>query len=107
MSVLEDLRVEYRPWRPPTAVYPDRHQVAHCRDENFPPTATGRERIFMINLEGAFFSPGALKEMILPLGQAIRSGAYGPPALVVISSDDGVVDFLEALAQRYDLSLFI
>lgn len=61
----------------------------------------------MINLEGGFFSPGTLKEMILPLGQAIRSGAYGPTVLIIVTSDDGTVDFLEALALRYDLSLFI
>jgi hypothetical protein len=107
MSVLEDLQVEYRPWRPPTAVYPDRHRVAHDRDKDFPPTATGPERILMINLEGGFFSPGVLMEMILPLGQAIRSGAHGHTALLVITSDDGTVEFLEALAKRYDLSLFI
>lgn len=107
MSVLEELQVEYRPWRHPTAVYPDRHQVAHYRDEDFPPTATGRERILMINLEGGFFSPGAIRDMILPLAQAIRSGAYGPTALMVVTSDDGTVEFLESLAERHDLSLFI
>jgi hypothetical protein len=88
-------------------VYPDRHQVAHFRDEGFPPTATGGERILKINLEGGFFSPGALKEMILPVAQAIRSGAYGSTVLVIITSDDGIVEFLEALANRHNLSLFI
>lgn len=106
MSVL-DHPVEQRRWRPPTAVYPDRHQIARARNEDFPPTASGRERIFMINLEGAFFSTGALVEMIVPLAQAIRNGIYGPTALLVITSDDSTVEFLEALAIRHDLSLFI
>ena len=106
MKVL-DHPVAFRPWRPPTAVYPDRHQVARSRNEDFPPTASGREQVFMINLEGAFFSPGALIEMIVPLAQAIRNGAYGPTALLVITSDNGTVEFLEALATRHDLSLFI
>jgi DNA-binding MarR family transcriptional regulator len=61
----------------------------------------------MVNLEGAFFSPGALMEMIVPLAQAIHNGSYGPTALLIITSDEGTVEFLEALAKRHDLSLFI
>lgn len=99
--------IAYRPSRPPTAVYPDQHQVASFRDKEFPPTESGREQIFMINLEGAFFSPGALVEMILPLAQSIRSGTYGPTALLVVTSDNATIEFLESLAQRYDLPLFV
>ena len=106
MSVLEK-PVEYRPSRPPTAVYPDRHQIAQYRTDEFPPTATDWERIFCINLEGGFFSPGALKEMIVPLGQAVRSGVYGSTALVVVTSDDGTVDFIEALAEKHELPIFL
>jgi DNA-binding MarR family transcriptional regulator len=58
-------------------------------------------------LEGGFFSPGALKEMILPLAQAIGSGAYGATVLVVTTSDDGTAEFLEGLAARYGLAFFI
>lgn len=106
MSVLEK-PIEYRPSRPPTAVYPDRHQIAQYRTDEFPPTATDWERIFCINLEGGFFSPGALKEMIVPLGQAVRSGVYGSTALVVVTSDDGTVEFLEALAEKHELPIFL
>ena len=105
-SVL-DRPVIPRPWRPPTAVYPDRHEVANRRNESFPPTASGREQVFLINLEGGFFSPGSLVEMILPLAQAIRTGVHGPTALVVITSDESTIEFLEALASRHDLSFFI
>jgi hypothetical protein len=106
MSPLKN-RIEYRLSRPPTAVYPDRHQVARYREQEFPPTATDWERIFCINLEGGFFSPGALMEMIVPLGQAVRGGAYGSAALVVISSDNGTIEFLEALAQKHELPIFL
>src|SRR5258708_19998974 len=84
------------PSRPPTAVY-NRYQAAEYRDQEFPPTATERERIFKINLEDGFFSPGALMEMIVPLGQGIRGGTYGSAALVVVSSDAVTIEFLEAL----------
>jgi len=106
MSVLEK-PVVLRPWRPLTAVYPDRHQVARYRESEFPPTATDRERVFCINLEGAFFSPGALMEMIVPLGQEVRDGLHGSAAVVVITSDDGTAEFLEALAQRHELPIFL
>lgn len=99
--------IAYRPSRPPTAVYPDQHQVASFRNKQFPPTESGREQIFMINLEGAFFSPGALIEMIVPLAQSIRSGAYGPTVLLVVTSDSGTIEFLESLAKRHDLPLFV
>lgn len=106
MNVL-DHPVTVRPWRPPTAVYPDRHQIARARDEEFPPTASDREQVFMINLEGAFLSPGALMEMVVPLAQAIRNGVHGPTALLIITSDDSTIEFLESLATRHDLSLFV
>src|SRR5260370_9268815 len=107
LSRMSPLKIEYRPSRPPTAVYPDRHQVARYRDQEFPPTATDWERIFCINLEGGFFSPGALMEMIVPLGQAVRGGAYGSAALVVVSSDSATIEFLEALAQKHELPIFL
>jgi len=106
MSVL-DKRIEYRPSRPGTAVYPDHHQVAQYREQEFPPTATDWERIFCINLEGGFFSPGALMELIVPLGQAMRAGAYGSAALVVVSTDVGTIAFLEALAEKHELPIFL
>jgi len=106
MSVLEK-PVVYRPARPATAVYPDRHQAARFREQEFPPTATESESVLCVNLEGGFFSPGALMEMIVPLGQAVRAGAYGSAALVVVSSDDGTTEFLEALAQKHELPIFL
>jgi hypothetical protein len=106
MSVLEK-PIAIHPWRPLTAVYPDRHRMARYRDEDFPPTATDGQRIFLVNLEGGLFSPGALKEMILPLGQAIRAGSYGSAVLVVVTTDDAIVEFLEALAAKHALPMFL
>lgn len=98
------------PWfhsRPPTAVYPDRHQVHKYRKDDFPVTAADLPRVFCINLEGTFFGAGALMELILPVAQAIRSGAYGQAALVVETSDEATVEFLEAVAQRHELSFYV
>lgn len=107
MDSLNDFPIEYRPWRPPTAAYPDRGQVAFFRERDFPATVASLPRIFCLNLEDGFFAPGALKDLILPIAQGIRGGAYGQAILVVASSDDGVIDYLEGLAQRYELTLFL
>lgn len=107
MDLLNDFPIEYRPWRPPTAVYPDRGQVAYFRERDFPATAGSLPRIFCLNLEDGLFAAGALKDLILPIAQGIRGGAYGQAILVVASSDDGVIDYLEGLAERHDLTLFL
>lgn len=107
MDLLHDFPIEYRPWRPPTAVYPDRGQVAFFRERDFPATAASLPRIFCLNLEDGLFATGALKDLILPIAQGIRGGAYGQAILVVASSDDGVIDYLEGLAERYELTLFL
>lgn len=106
MRILEK-PIAIHPWRPLTAVYPDRHRMGHYRDEHFPPTASEWDRIFCVNLEGGFFAPGAIKELILPLAQAIRSGSYGAAVLVIVTSDDAVGEFLEALAKNYQLPIFL
>jgi hypothetical protein len=107
MSALEDFVVDSRRVRPPTVVYPDRHQMARYRDKEFPPTVVSGRRVVEINLEGGLFSPGALEELVLPLAQGIRNGTYGPLVLVVVSSDQAAVDFLESLANRHDVTFYI
>lgn len=112
MSVLDSLPLEqhpigYRPSRPPTAVYPDRTQVADWRRSEFPVTSGASRHVFWINLEGGLFSPAALQELFLPLARDIRSGLHGPVVLIVVSSDEATVDYLDGLAQRHNLSFFL
>lgn len=104
---LEEHPVGYRPSRPPTAVYPDRTQMAEWRQSEFPVTAGASRSVAWINLEGGLFSPGALEEFFLPLTRDIRNGLYGPLVLIVVSSDEATVGYLEGLAQRHDLSFFL
>jgi hypothetical protein len=108
MSVIDTLPIEVRRTRPPTAVYPDRHSMERFRDQEFPATAAGwTQVVYYLNLEGGFFAPGALRDLILPVAQGIRSGAYGSAVLVIVTSDDGTAEFLESLAERHDLAFFI
>jgi hypothetical protein len=104
---LDDLQVEMRRSRPPTAVYPDRRTMARYRDDQYPATSAAWPMLYVLNLEGGFFAPGALKDLVVPLAEAIRGGKHGDAVLMVVASDDATVDFLEAMATRYSLSFFI
>ena len=107
MSVLDSLRVAYRPSRPPTAVYPDQHQVERYRQRELQPTASGVEQVVSINLQGGFFSPSALKEMVLPVARAIASGGHGSAVLVVVTDDESTSEYLEGLASRYEVAFYL
>ncbi len=52
-------------------------------------------------------APGAIEELLLPMGQGIRSGAYGPTVLIVETSDDASGDYVQSLAERNGLSMFV
>ena len=107
VGTLKDLHVGIRPWRPPTAVYPDRHEIARNRAEDYPATSGPLPGVYLMNLEGGFFAPGALKDLIVPLAQDIAAGKHGDVVLMVATSDDATVDFLEGLATQYALAFFI
>jgi hypothetical protein len=105
MDILERPYADRR--RPPTAVWDDRHKAAQWRDAHLPPTAAPWSRVICLNLEGASISAAALQELIVPLGRAVRGGAYGDAALMVAISDDALGDVLEALAMRHALPLYV
>lgn len=106
MSILDSFSVEVRPSRPPT-IFQDRRAVVQYRERDFPATAAKSHRVFLLNLEGGFFTPGALADMVVPVAQSIRSGVLGSTVLVVATSDDSTITFLEAIAERQELAFFI
>lgn len=111
MSSLDSLPLEerpiYRPSRPPTAVYPHVREVAEWRNAEFPATASALRQVFRLNLDGGLFSPAALQELLLPLAREIRNGSYGPVTLIVVTSDDATVAYLDWLARQHELTFFI
>lgn len=107
VSTPKDLHVGIRPWRPPTAVYPDRQEIARSRAADYPATTGPLPRVYLLNLEGGFFAVGALKDLIVPLAQDIGAGKHGDVVLIIATSDDATVDFLEGIATQYGLSFFI
>jgi predicted transcriptional regulator len=93
--------------RPGTAVYPDRHYVARWRYERFPPRPVPWERTLCLNLDGVFLDAGALHELVLALARDVKSGAYGPAALMIATSDESTASVIELCAAQYELPLYL
>lgn len=87
-------------------VWNDRSGASFLRDRYFPPTAVDRPTIAILEL-GAEPTIGTLQEFLVPLGQRIRGGEYGPLFLVVRSDDEAVAGFVRYLSREYDLPIFV
>jgi hypothetical protein len=81
--------------------------IRQFRDALFKPSGVSQPSALVINLEGRFPSASVLVELIVPLAQSVRSGAYGPVALVVCTQDEAVRTVVRALAQLHDLSIYL
>jgi hypothetical protein len=63
----------------------------------------------VVALDLAEWTPSVpeLVELVVPLAQGARSGHLGPLALVLCTSDQPTRDVLRALAETYDLAMFL
>jgi len=71
------------------------------------PSGVGQPTVVTLDLAGWEPSVPALVELIVPLAQGARSRSLGPLALVVCTDDPSTRDVLRALAETYDLALFV
>lgn len=85
----------------------DRKAAATLREERFPPTAAQGPTVAVLDLSGMIPTPGVLQELLVPLAQKIRGGAYGPLVLVVCTTDQAVADVVGYLAKAHDLAMFV
>src|SRR5690349_20498013 len=66
----------------------DPRAIARFRDQHLVnPSGINEPTVLAIDLASASPPASALFELVAPIGQAARSGAYGPLAVVVCSSD--------------------
>lgn len=100
-------KIDIAPLRPTASAFQNRAAAIEFIETNFPPTASSQPRFRIINLEGYLPEVGALVEMVLPITQGIRAGAYGNLALGVTTSDEHVSDTVTALAEKHQVPLFI
>lgn len=85
----------------------DRTIATEFRTRNFPPGPVAPMTATVIAIDGTpTANPGPLRELVLPIAQAIRGGVYGQTVLFVSSSMDGVGDYLQDLAVANDVGLF-
>jgi len=91
-----------------SGVLADQHHAAFLRDSWFNPTSVSGPTIYIIDLRGNLASVSFLHELILPLGQSIKGGAYDHPVqIVVITHDPADADFLGYLAKAHSLPLYV
>lgn len=85
----------------------DRTVATDFRTRNFPPGPVTPLTATVIAIDGTpTANPGPLRELVLPVAQAIRGGVYGQTVLFVSSAMDGVGDFLQDLAFANDVGLY-
>jgi len=101
------VKIDIAPLRPTANAFQNRAAAIEFRETQFPTTVSSQPRFRFLNLEGVFTETGALAEMIMPVTQGIRAGAYGSLALGVITSDEHVSDAVTAFAQMHQVPLFI
>ena len=64
-------------------------------------------QVLVLDLGGSAFTPSALQELILPLAQRIRGGEHGTVRLIISTSDPGVWDSVDYMAQAHQLPLYL
>jgi uncharacterized membrane protein len=85
----------------------DRAVATDFRTRNFPPGPVAPLTATVIAIDGTpTANPGPLRELVLPIAQAIRGGVYGQTVLFVSSAMDGVGEYLQDLAIANDVGLY-
>ena len=91
-----------------TLVLKDRWQAAAIRDELVTKLSFfDKPKVLVLDLAGAALTPSAIQELVLPLAQRIQGGEYGTVRLVVSTTDPGVKDFVEYMAQVHQLPVYV
>ena len=92
---------------PTRGVLDDVDVVRRLRDLWIEPSGVETPSVLAVNLEGAFPTPDALVELVLPMAKTISSGSYGQLALVFCTPNESTRMILRALAESQGLSFFI
>lgn len=108
MSLLDQHRLPRLEIRAPTTdPLLDRGTIARFIRERVSPTGVHEPTVLMLNLDGRFLNVGALYELIVPLGQAVKAGQYGPLSVVISTPDEATREAVKALADRFELPIYL
>jgi len=72
-----------------------------------PPAPVGSPETFVLDLGEDEFEILALQNLLLPLAERVRSGFYGAAKLVVSARDVGVALFVDYLAVKHAMAIFL
>jgi hypothetical protein len=72
-----------------------------------PPTAFASPTTIVLDLGSVSPTSSALREVIVPLGQSMKGGTYGPMRLVIAVRDEATSELIDLLAKHYDLPIFL
>lgn len=103
-SLTDSPAFELHRTRPPTG---EQSEIARYREQIVNPSGVKQPTIVALDLEGMIPSVAELVELVVPLAQGARAGSLGPLSLVVCTSNPPTRDVLRALAETYDLALFV
>lgn len=108
MPILEQRRLPRLEIRAPTTdPLLDRAAMARFLAERVSPTGVHEPTVLVLNLEGRFLPVGALYELIVPLGQDVKAGRYGPLSIIISTRDEATAEAVRALAARFELPIYL
>lgn len=92
----------------PTGDLSDPEQAMHLLSYFTPETGGAvSPHVAVLELRGKLFSPASLRELIVRLGQQVRSGLYGDLKLILVASDPATREIVELLARAHSLPIYV
>lgn len=85
----------------------DPAQAVHVLEGMQPETGTPGPHLAILDLSGKLLSPASLRELIVSVGRRIKGGVYGDMKLVIVSSDQAVIEQASLLAREHQLPIFL
>lgn len=109
MSALAELDT-FRPprleSRAPTTSVVDEWEATRFIQQAVQPTGVHEPTTLVLNLEGRPPTPAGAYQLVVEVGQKIKSGAWAGIAVVLASSDSSLKAVCQALAETHELPLF-
>ncbi len=109
MSALAELDA-YRPprleSRAPTTSVVDEWEASRLIRDVIKPTGVHEPTVLVLNLEGRPPTPAGTYQLVVEIGQQIKSGAWKHLVVVLASSDSSLKAVAQALAETHELPIF-
>jgi predicted transcriptional regulator len=82
--------------------------VADFIAELVPQTKAGAPEVAILDLRGQPpLTVGVLQELLLPLGQRLRGGAYGDLKVIIVASEAATRNYVELVAEAHHFPIFV